>query len=80
MGIVIDIVAKTRENANNIGPIAWHTLLHHPIPEWSGSVSSIAYPFSPPGFDVGPVYRFCINHVLHLEDPLEVFPITIKEL
>jgi hypothetical protein len=80
LGIVIDIVANTREKANDIGPIAWHTLLHHPIPEWSGSISSIAYPFSPPGFDAGPVYRFCVNHVLHLEDPLDVFPISIEDL
>jgi hypothetical protein len=60
--------------------IFWHTLLHHPIKEWSGMQSQIAYPYSPTGISAGIVYRFCLNHVMELDDPLEIFPISYEEL
>jgi hypothetical protein len=68
IGLLIDIVADTQQLASSIGSVAWHTALHHPIPEYSGLVSHLAFPFSPPGLDAGAVYSFCINHVIDLAD------------
>jgi hypothetical protein len=80
VGLIIDVVAPTQELAADILPIVWHTGLHHPIPEYEGLVSNLAFPFSPPGANMGPVYRFCANHVWHLADPCGPFRTTVENL
>lgn len=80
VGLVIDVVAKTQESANAVLEAAWYTALHHPIAEYSGGVSHLAFPFSPPALPAGPVYEFSLNHVWHLDDPCSPFPATYQEL
>lgn len=80
VGLLIDIVAHTQGLASAICSVAWHTALHHPIPEYSGLISNIAFPYSPPGIAAGPVYRFCTNHLLTLNDPCEPFRIETEEV
>ena len=79
-GVLIDVIAETQSTARAIITIAWHTTLHHPVPEYSGLVSNLAFPYSPPGIDAGPAYRFCTNHVLHLGDPCEPFAMTLEDV
>jgi hypothetical protein len=80
VGLIFDVVAASQGLAADILPIVWHTGLHHPIPEYEGLISSLAFPFSPPGVDMGPVYRFCANHVWHLDDPCAPFRTTFENL
>jgi Acyclic terpene utilisation family protein AtuA len=80
VGLIIDVVAPSQSLAADILPIVWHTGLHHPIPEQQGLISNLAFPFSPPGADMGPVYRFCANHVWQLDDPLKPFRMAIEHL
>ncbi len=80
VGLIIDVVAPSQSLAADILPIVWHTGLHHPIPEQQGLISNLAFPFSPPGADMGPVYRFCANHVWQLDDPCKPFRMTIESL
>jgi len=80
VGLLIDIVAPTQALAAGILSIVAHTGLHHPIPEHEGLISNFAFPFSPPGMDAGPVYRFCANHVWRLSDPLGPFAMTMEDL
>ena len=80
VGLIIDVVAASQSLAADILPIVWHTGLHHPIPEQEGLISNLAFPFSPPGADMGPVYRFCANHVWHLDDPCKPFRMTLENL
>ncbi len=80
VGLIIDVVASSQSLAADILPIVWHTGLHHPIPEQEGLISNLAFPFSPPGTDMGPVYRFCANHVWQLDDPCKPFRMTIENL
>ncbi len=80
VGLIIDVVAASQSLAGDILPIVWHTGLHHPIPENEGLISNLAFPFSPPGADMGPVYRFCANHVWHLDDPCQPFRIMFENL
>lgn len=80
VGLNLEFIAPDRETAHGIAKLAWHTVLHHPIPEWSGLISNLALPYSPPEVYVGPVYEFMLNHVLELDDPLEPFTITLEEL
>jgi len=80
VGLIIDVVAPSQSLAADILPIVWHTGLHHPIPEQQGLISNLAFPFSPPGADMGPVYRFCANHVWQLDDPCKPFRMAIEHL
>lgn len=80
VGIFIDVVAPTQALASAVVTIAWHTGLHHPIPEYNGLISNFAFPMSPPGIDAGAVYRFCANHVWKLDDPCAPFQMTLEEL
>src|SRR6266481_1363334 len=80
VGLIIDVVASSQSLASDILPLVWHSGLHHPIPEYQGLISNFAFPFSPPGIDVGPVYRFCVNHVWELDDPCKPFSTAWEEL
>lgn len=80
IGLVVEAIARTAEEARAVLNIVWHTGLHHPVPEWQGLISSWAFPYSPPEMDAGPVYRFCANHLLELDDPLEPFRIELVEV
>lgn len=80
VGLVTEVVGRTAEEARAILNVVWHTGLHHPVPEWQGLISNWAFPYSPPEMDAGPVYRFCVNHVMELDDPLEVFRIEYAEV
>ena len=80
IGLVVEVVGRTAEEARAVLNVAWHTGLHHPVPEWQGLISNWAFPYSPPEMDGGPVYRFCVNHLLELDDPLEIFKIDYAEV
>lgn len=78
--VVLDVVAPTQDCARGVCALAWHTMLHHPVPEWLGSVSNLAFPFSPPHSDLGPVYEFVMNHVMRLDDPLSAARIDYEDV
>ena len=73
--LVMEVTAATQEIATTIVSIARHQALHLPIPEWGGFITGVACLYSPAYLERGPVYRFCVNHVLEPEDPCEMFPI-----
>jgi len=80
VGLVVEAIGRTAEEAHAVISVAWHTGLHHPVPEWEGLISNWAFPYSPPEMDGGPVYRFCVNHVVELDDPLETFRIEYADV
>ena len=80
IALLIDIVAKSQEDAQAIGAVAWHTALHQPIPEYSGLISNLAFPISPPATNAGPVYEFSINHVMHLDHPSDTYTLTLEKI
>jgi hypothetical protein len=56
-------MADSQQTATKIAEISGQPLLHQPIPEWSGSITSIAYLHNPVPLERGAVYRFAYNHV-----------------
>ena len=76
--VVTEVIAPTPEDARAILAIAWHTGLHHPVPEWQGLISNFAFPFSPPEMDAGPAFRFNVNHLVELDNPLEPFSVEVQ--
>ena len=77
--VIMEITAQDERLANSIGRSASHIATHTAIPEWSGLVTSLAYPYSPQVLQRGDVYRFSMNHVMELDDPCEVFPMDIVD-
>ena len=73
--LVLEATASTQEIATTIASMARHQALHLPIPEWRGFITGMACPYSPAYLERGPVYRFCVNHVVEPDDPFEMFPI-----
>lgn len=80
IGLVIEVIGPTPEAARSVLNIAWHTGLHHPVPEWEGLISNWAFPYSPPEMDGGPVYRFSVNHLIEVDDPCEPFVTELIEV
>lgn len=78
--LLFEVTAPTQEVATSIASITRHQALHLPIPEWSGLITALAAPFSPAYLERGPVYRFNVNHVVEVDDPLEMFRIELVEV
>lgn len=80
MGIVIEVVAQTRELAKTVIATARTTTLHS---EFAGRLckeGNMAIPFSPSDIEAGPVYRFSIFHTVQPDNPLEMFPIEYESV
>lgn len=80
IGLVMNATAKTQEIATKIAEISRQPLLHTPIPEWSGSITSIAFLHNPVPLDRGAVYRFCLNHVAVPRTQEEMFRTRVIEI
>jgi len=78
IGLMMTVLAKTQEMASAITNYAGHRALHHAVPEWSGLVSNLAFPLSPHVVALGPAYRFTLNHVAELSDPMELFDLSYE--
>ena len=78
IGVMGIVTARTAETAMEIGKMLNPYLLHHPLTE-EEEQPTFAFPFSPAEMDRGPVYEFCLNHVMALEDPMSAFDLTLHE-
>jgi hypothetical protein len=77
---LIDVVAPTQEMASSVATVAWHTLIHFPPSGWRGGFVTAAWPFNPPVIERGVIHRFNVNHVIEVDDPMEVFRIAYEEV
>ena len=69
-----------RETATAIAKAAAHVAAHYAVPEYSGLITALALPYSPPEIPRGPVYRFNLNHVLEPADPLDPFELELVDI
>jgi len=75
VGLIIEITAPSQEVADSIGKAAAHVAAHYAVPEYSGLITALGFPYSPGELSRGPVYRFTLNHVVEPEEPLDPFRI-----
>lgn len=80
LGIVIEAVAPTQEQADTLCSFARSTMLHCGYPGRIATAGNLAFPFSPSDLHAGQVYRFSIYHLLQVDDPCELFPIDYIEV
>lgn len=79
IGVLGIVTAQTQEIAAEIGKLLNPYLLHHPLTR-EEEQPTFAFPFSPAEIDRGAIYEFCLNHVMHLSDPMEAFELTVREV
>ncbi|MEU5226792.1 acyclic terpene utilization AtuA family protein [Streptomyces toyocaensis] len=80
LGVLITVTAPDQVTAHAIATFVAHASSHLPIAEYDGLVSTLAYPFSPPEIDRGPLYRFTLNHVVTDVTPTELFRTTTEDV
>ena len=80
VGLLFQMTAPTQELATSLMKSVGHMAVHYPVPEWSGLITSIAFPYSPPEIARGASYRFNLNHVVEPASPLEMFRINYEKL
>ncbi|MGQ0651198.1 MAG: acyclic terpene utilization AtuA family protein [Betaproteobacteria bacterium] len=78
--LLLDFLADDPETAHTMAASGGHIALHHPVPEWHGLISGVAFPYAPHVIDRGAVYRFVLNHVVEPASPMEPFRIDYRRL
>lgn len=80
VGLLFQVTADTQELATALIKSVSHIAVHYPVPEWTGLITSIAYPYSPAEIPRGPSYRFNMNHVVEPASPTEMFSIEYEQV
>lgn len=80
VGVLLQVTAESQELARALAQSVSHIAVHYPVPEWTGLITSIAFPYSPAELDRGACYRFNLNHVVEPDSPLEMFRIEYEDL
>lgn len=79
IGVLFVATAPSQERATEIARLANPFLLHYPLTNEEPQ-ATFAFPFSPADWPRGPLYEFCLNHVLVLDDPMEAFRLETGEV
>ncbi len=80
IGLIIEAVADTQEAANTICSFARSTMLHYGYNGRVSTAGNLAFPYSPSDFKAGAVYAFNLYHIMTIEDPTALFPITYEDI
>jgi hypothetical protein len=78
IGLVIDVVGKTREIARMVATTVRALLMHWGYRGRIATAGNLALPFSPAEFAAGEVYEFNIYHLMAIDDPVALFPYEIE--
>jgi hypothetical protein len=79
IGMMAVITAKTQALASEIAKACNPYFFHMPI-RLGMELPSYGWPFSPGDIDRGAVYQFVLNHVVSVDDPLELVRIETIEV
>lgn len=80
VGIIIEAVADTPELAGAVVGFARSTMLHYGFQGRLSTAGNLAFPYSPSDFYVGEAYEFSVHHLVPLESPGELFPVSFEEV
>lgn len=77
--IIIEAVGATQAEADTICSFARSTFLHYGYDGRMSTAGNLAFPFSPSDAHMGEVFEFNVYHLMQVDDPVALFPITYKE-
>lgn len=79
VGVLVVITAVDQAIATDVAKALNPLLLHCALCD-EQPMPTFAFPFSPPEMQRGPLYEFCLHHVLSLEDPMDAFCVELVQL
>ncbi len=77
LGLILEAVAPTKEEADTLAGITRSTLLHYGYEGRISTAGNLAFPFSPSDISMGAVYEFSLYHLMAIDDPA-TFPQSPK--
>ncbi|WP_431280953.1 acyclic terpene utilization AtuA family protein [Humitalea sp. 24SJ18S-53] len=80
IGLMLDVVAATPDDAATILAKARYAAMHTEFAGRLCTAGNLAVPFAPSDAQVGEAFRFSVWHIMELDDPLEIFPITYVDV
>ncbi len=80
LGIVIEAIADTQAQADTICAFARSTMLHYGYSGRMATAGNLAFPYSPSDFHAGQVFVFSLYHLITVDDPCALFPMTLIAL
>lgn len=80
VGLMLDVVARTPVLAATVLAKARYIAIHTEFEGRLCSAGNLAVPFAPSDLPVGEAYRFSVWHTMELDDPLEIFPVTLIDV
>ena len=79
LGIVIEVLGETQDEANTVCSLTRSTLLHYGYPGRVATAGNLAFPFSPSDTPAGAVYEFALYHLMPI-DPHTAFPFRMEQV
>ena len=79
IGVLGLITAPAPETASEIGKLINPFVLHYPLTA-DEELPTFAFPYSPAQSERGALYEFCLNHVVELDDPMDVYKLDVIEV
>lgn len=76
--IVVEGIAPTKELAEEVAMIGTRQLFYARLPEVKGTAGTAAF-LVDEVFAVSPAYKWTLNHIIPVDDPLEFFNVKITE-
>jgi hypothetical protein len=78
MCIVVEGIAPTKEEAEEVAMIGSRQLFYARLPEVKGTAGTAAFILDEV-FPASPAYKWTLNHVIPVDDPTEFFQVHIVE-
>ncbi len=80
LGIVIEVIARDQEESDAICSFVRSSLLHCGYPGRISTAGNLALLYSPSDISLGEAYEFSIYHLMAVDDPACLFPVSISEV
>ena len=77
LGIVIEVLADSQDEANTVCSLTRSTLLHYGYPGRVATAGNLAFPFSPSDVQAGTVFEFALYHLMPI-DQHTMFPFHME--
>lgn len=75
-----ECIAESADTATAVVTLVRQNLLHLGFPGRLCTGGNLAFPFSPPEVQVGSAWRFCVYHIMQVDELAPLFPVTLHQL
>lgn len=80
LGLVMEVIGENQQQANYVCSYVRSTLLHFGYPGRVSTAGNLALLYSPSDVPCGKVFVFNIYHLMEVDDPKSLFPMSVYEV